>query len=141
MIANECAIIAETNRRIHNEKSEFKTSVFEVFSQDVDGMSYDEKMRLIEKYVVEYQQKNDDLRSKPNRGESWTDEELRVILQDAPTKSNCVKYAKIFGRGYGSIEQIYRWASTDDQTVKEKRPDDAFIAHVKQIAKEVGWRA
>ena len=123
------------------KKSEFKTSVFEVFSQDVDGMSYDEKMRLIEKYVVEYQQKNDDLRSKPNRGESWTDEELRIILQDAPTKSNCVKYAKIFGRGYGSIEQIYRWASTDDQTVKEKRPDDAFVAHVKQIAKEVGWRA
>ena len=123
------------------KKSEFKTCIFEIFSQDVDGMSYDEKMRLIEKYVVEYQQKNDDLRSKPNKGESWTDEELRVILQDAPTKSNCVKYAKIFGRGYGSIEQIYRWASTDDQTVKEKRPDDAFIAHVKQIAKEVGWRA
>ena len=123
------------------KKSEFKTCVFEIFSQDVDGLSYDEKMRLIEKYVVEYQQKNDDLRSKPNKGESWTDEELRIILQDAPTKSNCVKYAKIFGRGYGSIEQIYRWASTDDQTVKEKRPDDAFIAHVKQIAKEVGWRA
>ena len=123
------------------KKSEFKTCIFEIFSQDVEGLSYDEKMRLIEKYVVEYQQKNDDLRSKPNKGESWTDEELRIILQDAPTKSNCVKYAKIFGRGYGSIEQIYRWASTDDQTVKEKRPDDAFIAHVKQIAKEVGWRA
>ena len=123
------------------KKSEFKTSIFEAFSQDVDGMSYDEKIRLIERYVVEYQQKNDDLRNKPNRGESWTDEELRVILQDAPTKSNCVKYAKIYGRGYGSIEQIYRWASTDDQTVKEKRPDDAFVAHVKKIAKEVGWRA
>lgn len=123
------------------KKSEFKVSVFEAFSQDVDGMSYDEKVRLIEKYVIEYQQKNDDLRDKPNRGESWTDEELRVILQDAPTKANCVKYAKIYGRGYGSIEQIYRWASTDDQTVKEKRPDDAFVAHVKKIAKEVGWRA
>lgn len=123
------------------KKAEFKAKVFEVFSLDIDGISYDEKMRLIEKYIVEYQQKNDDLRNKPNRGESWTDEELRIILQDAPTKSNCVKYSKIFGRGYGSIEQIYRWASTDDQTVREKRPDDAFVAHVKKIAKEVGWRA
>lgn len=123
------------------KQAKFKASIFEAFSQEVEGMSYDEKMRLIEKYVIEYQQKNDDLRTKPNRGEPWTDEELRVILQDAPTKSSCVKYAKIFGRGYGSIEQIYRWASTDDQTVREKRPDDAFVAHVKQIAKEVGWRA
>lgn len=123
------------------KKAHFKAQMFALFDADVDGFSYDEKIRLIEKYVIEYQQKNDDMRNKPNRGESWTDEELRVILSDAPTKSNCVKYAKIFGRGYGSIEQIYRWASTDDQTIKEKRPDDAFVAHVKRIAKEAGWRA
>ncbi len=123
------------------KKSEFKMSLFELFNADVDGVTYDDKMRLIERYIIEYQQKNDDRRSKPNRGASWTDEELRVILSDAPTKSNCVKYAKIFGRGYGSIEQIYRWASTDDQTVEEKRPDDVFIAHIKKIAKELGWRA
>lgn len=123
------------------KKMEFKDCLFSLMSADVEGLSYEEKMRLIEKYLTEYQIKNDDKRVKPNRGGSWTDEELRVVLSDAPTKSNCVKYAKIFGRGYGSIEQIYRWASTDDQTVKEKRPDDAFVLHVKTIAKELGWRA
>lgn len=60
---------------------------------------------------------------------------------DAPTKRNCIKYAKIFGRGYGSIEEIYRWASTDDKTVQEKRPNVVFVGRVKKIAKELGWRA
>ena len=60
---------------------------------------------------------------------------------DAPTKRNCIKYAKIFGRGYGSIEEIYRWASTDDKTVQEKRPNDVFMGRAKKIAKELGWRA
>ena len=123
------------------KKTEYKTYLFELFDAPVDGVSYEERMALIERYLVEYQIKHDKQRDQPNRGDPWTDEELRVVMMDAPTKSNCIKYAKIFGRGYGSIEQIYRWASTDDQTVKEKRPDDIFVAHVKRIAKELGWRA
>ncbi len=122
-------------------KADFKTRMFDLLGADVENLSHEEKMRLAEKFLIEFQIKSDSKRKRPNRGESWTDEELRVVLSDAPTKSSCVKYAKIFGRGYGSIEQIYRWASTDDQTVKEKRPDDAFIKHVKIIAKELGWRA
>lgn len=122
-------------------KVEFKRCLFELLDANVDGFSYEERMRLAEQYLTEFQIKNDDKREKPNRGESWTDEELRIVLADAPTKANCVKYAKIFGRGYGSIEQIYRWVSTDIQTVKEKRPDDTFVMHVKAIAKELGWRA
>jgi hypothetical protein len=123
------------------KKTEFKARLFELWDVKIDDVSYEEKMKLIERYFTEFQIKHDEQRDRPNKGDSWTDEELRVVLMDAPTKSNCIKYAKIFGRGYGSIEQIYRWASTDDRTVKEKRPDDAFVAHVKQIAKELGWRA
>ncbi len=123
------------------KESEFKARLFEVFSSNVDGLSYEEKIGYIEKCLIEYQIKNDESRDTPNKGNSWTDEELRVVLSDAPTKSNCIKYAKIFGRGYGSIEQIYRWASTTDKDVKRKRPDDVFVNHVKRIAKEQGWRA
>lgn len=123
------------------KKTEFKARLFELWDIKIDDVSYKDKMKLIERYFIEFQIKHDEQRDRPNKGDSWTDEELRVVLMDAPTKSNCIKYAKIFGRGYGSIEQIYRWASTDDRTVKEKRPDDAFVAHVKQIAKELGWRA
>lgn len=122
------------------KKTEFKARLFELWDIKIDDVSYEDKMKLIERYFIEFQIKHDEQRDRPNKGDSWTDEELRVVLMDAPTKSNCIKYAKIFGRGYGSIEQIYRWASTDDRTVKEKRPDDAFVAHVKQIAKELGWR-
>lgn len=78
----------------------------------------------------------------PNRNEHWSDDQLRAILSDAPTQENCVKHAKAFGRGYGSIEQIYRWAATDAKTIKSKgRDNDAFTQQVKRIAKNLGWRA
>lgn len=73
--------------------------------------------------------------------EPWTDDQLRVVLSDAPTKENCLKHARAFARGYGAIEQIYRWAATTDKQVKTKRPDDAFVAQIKRVAKELGWRA
>lgn len=59
---------------------------------------------------------------------------------DAATKSNCIKYAKIFKRGYGSIEQIYRWASTPNKDLSEERKEDSFIKQIKKVAKEIGFR-
>lgn len=72
----------------------------------------------------------------------WTDDELRVVLSDAPTKENCLKHARGFGRGYGAIEQIYRWAATDAKRIAYKgRSDDAFIKQIKRVAKQLGCRA
>jgi len=75
------------------------------------------------------------------KGKPWTDDELRVVLSDAPTKENCLKHARGFSRGYGAIEQIYRWAATSDAVIRRKRPDDTFIAQIKRVAKQLGWRA
>lgn len=65
-------------------------------------------MILVHNLLVDYEKENESLRDISNKGEKWADEELKIILSDAPTKENCVKYAKLFKRGYGSIEQIYR---------------------------------
>ena len=102
------------------KKTEFKSRLFELFSAPVEGFSYEERMDLIEKYFIDYQIKND--------------------AQHSPSKRNCIKFSRIFKRGYGSIEQIYRWASTDDKTVQEKKSTNKYIAQVKKIAKEQGWR-
>ena len=76
-----------------------------------------------------------------NKGNPWTDDELKVILSFAPTKNNCLLLAKAFKRGYGSIEQIFRWATTDSKRIEEAgRLEDAFVQQVKRIAKELGWR-
>ena len=123
------------------KKSEFQQSLILAFDQPVDGMSFEERMELIEKCFSEYQKKNDKKRERQNYGKPWSDRDLRIVLQSAPTVENCLRYAKLFGRGYGSIELIYRWASTADQDIPEDKSDDVFIAHVKRIAKEVGWRA
>ena len=76
-----------------------------------------------------------------NKLSAWTDDELRVVISEAPTKENCVRFARAFKRGYGSIEQIYRWALAPDTTIKAKREDDKFIKQIKSIAKQLGWRA
>lgn len=75
------------------------------------------------------------------KGKPWSDDELRVVLSDAPTKENCLKHARGFNRGSGAIEQIYRWAATSDTEVARKRPDHEFIAQIKRVAKQQGWRA
>lgn len=77
--------------------------------------------------------------SKKNKGKPWSDSELTVILSDAPTKSNCKKYAQAFKRGLGSIELIYRWAMTSKKDIKRKRGDEKFVNQVKRISKKVGW--
>lgn len=74
-----------------------------------------------------------------NKGKPWTDEELEVVLSDAPTKANCEKYAKAFKRGVGSIEQIYRWAMTSKKDINKKRPGEKFVNQVKRVSKIVGW--
>ena len=77
-----------------------------------------------------------------NKGKPWTDEELKVVLSFAPTKENCLLLAKAFKRGYGSIEQIFRWATPDLGIIKEsERKNNAFILQIKRIYKELGWRA
>lgn len=123
------------------KKTEYKEMLFDVFNVDVDGMEYNARMVLIEKYFIEYQRKNEDKRECPNSGKPWSDEDLHIILESSPTTENCLKYAKLYGRGYGSIEQIYRWAATPDKEVERKRPNDSFIAQIKRVAKEIGWRA
>lgn len=74
-----------------------------------------------------------------NKGKSYTDEELRLILEAAPTKANALKFAKVFKRRTGGIEQIYRWAAASNKRIEETRPDDKFIRQIQRISKELGW--
>lgn len=124
------------------KKSEFKHELLGLFSKSVDGISFQEKMRFIETVFIEHyaSKDNEKLRDCSKKGKFWLDEELQIILQDAPTKANCLKYAILFKRGYGSIEQIYRWAATSDEDVERKRPDDAFIKQIKKVSKEIKLR-
>lgn len=119
---------------------EFKQQLYDVFDLDVDGMDFCRKTELIKKTLLEYQKDNEDKRDTSNKGEKWTDEQLKIILSDAPSAENCMKYAVLFKRGYGSIEQIYRWSTTQYQDLSERRREDSFIMQIKRVAKELGLR-
>lgn len=82
---------------------------------------------------------NEELRDISNKGKSWEDEELKIILSDAPTKENCLKYAKLFKRGHGSKEQIYIWTTRPNKNIPENRKKYAFIRQVKTVAQEIGF--
>jgi uncharacterized protein PM1205 len=122
------------------KRKDFKESLYDTLDNEVDGMSYDEKMTLVHSLLVDYEKDNEEKRDISNKGCKWSDEELKIILSDAPTKENCIKYARLFKRGYGSIEQIYRWSVTTTKEMSEERKNDSFIIQVKRIAKELGIR-
>lgn len=122
------------------KRKEFKENLFAALDNDVDGISYDEKMILVHNLLVDYEKENEVKRDVTKEGEKWTDEELKIILADAPTKENCVKYARLFKRGYGSIEQIYRWSVTPKKDMSDERKEDSFVQQVKRVAKELGIR-
>lgn len=122
------------------KRKEFKEIFFGALDNDVDEMSYDEKMTLVHNLLVDYEKENESKRDTSNKGGKWTDEELKVILSDAPTKENCMKYAKLFKRGYGSVEQIYRWSTTAKADMSEERKEDSFVMQIKRVAKELGLR-
>lgn len=122
------------------KRKDFKESLYDALDNEVDGMSYDEKMTLVHSLLVDYEKDNEEKRDISNKGCKWSDEELKIILFDAPTKENCIKYARLFKRGYGSIEQIYRWSVTTTKEMSEERKNDSFIIQVKRIAKELGIR-
>ena len=122
------------------KRKDFKESLYDALDNEVDGMSYDEKMTLVHSLLVDYEKDNEEKRDISNKGCKWSDEELKIILSDAPTKENCIKYARLFKRGYGSIEQIYRWSVTTTKEMSEERKNESFIIQVKRIAKELGIR-
>lgn len=122
------------------KRKEFKENLFAALDNDVDDITYDEKMVLVHNLLVDYEKENETKRDITNKGEKWTDEELKIILSAAPTKENCVKYARLFKRGYGSIEQIYRWSVTPKKDMSDERKEDSFVNQVKRIAKELGIR-
>lgn len=122
------------------KRKEFKENLFAALDNDVDGISYDEKMILVHNLLVDYEKENEVKRDVTKKGEKWTDEELKIILADAPTKENCVKYARLFKIGYGSIEQIYRWSVTPKKDMSDERKEDSFVQQVKRVAKELGIR-
>ena len=110
------------------------------FYEKLDKISIENKDKLIKEYLFE-KEKNENF-DQSNKGKLWTDDELKVILSFAPTKENCLLLVKAFKRGYGSIEQIFRWATTDMKNINNsERKDDSFVLQVKKIYKEMGWRA
>jgi hypothetical protein len=117
----------------------FRDAVRALLNQRAAGMTPEEKIAAVRVELMDF------LRSQslpePNKGKPWTDDQLRVILAHAPTQENTVLLARAFGRGYGSIEQIFRWAGQSEKRITEERGDNAFIQQVLRIRKEVRWRS
>lgn len=119
-------------------KIEFRDAIRSLLDQTAE-LSLDEKLAIIQQCCVDQQATAGFDES--NKGKPWTDDELRIVLQHAPTRENCIRLARAYRRGYGSIEQIYRWAAASASDVEAKRHDDSFVLQIKRVAKQLGWRA
>lgn len=121
-------------------KTEFRDQLNNLLTDGIEDQTFDETLTYTYQLLIKYQKENEDKRDVTNRGKPWTDEELTIVLSAAPTIENSMRFAKLFKRKYGSIEHIYRWASTDDKDVSAKRENDTFVKQVKRIAKKLVWR-
>ena len=123
-------------------RRDVKAAVYELLDQDIDSLNIYEKIAVIKEVLISYQKDNEAYLDTANKGKPWTDEELEIILSESPTKENCARFARLFKRGYGSIEQIYRWAARSSKEIEEKgRTDDAFVQQIKRVVKRIGFRA
>jgi hypothetical protein len=121
-------------------KKSFKEELKKLLDSTVDKMDKSELINFAKNCICEFESVMpfDTM----NKGSSWTDDELKIVLSLPPTKENMLQLAKCFKRNIGSIEQIFRWAVTPKDVIKNKgRGNDAFIMQIKKIYKELGWRA
>jgi hypothetical protein len=118
---------------------EFRETVRALLNQTIEGLSPEQKTAAVRVELVDYL-RNQEF-AEPNKGKPWTDDQLRVVLSYAPTEENAILLARAFGRGYGSIEQIFRWAGASERRIEEERGDNAFIQQVLRIRKEIRWRS
>jgi hypothetical protein len=121
-----------------NER-EFRDAVRALLHADAETLTSDQRTALMRLELVDYQREQGF--PEPNKGKPWTDDQLRVVLSFAPTEENTVLLARAFGRGYGSIEQIFRWAGQSEKRIGEERGENAFIQQVLRIRKEIRWRS
>ena len=118
---------------------EFKKQLLALVSADVTDLSSHNKVAVAKQVLFEFEK--DAGHPEDNKNKPWSDDELRVVLSVAPTHENMLQLARAFKRGYGSIEQIFRWAGQSEKRIKSARTEDAFIQQIRRIRKEVGWRS
>lgn len=119
-------------------KAELKKRFIDAL-EGLEDLSEAEAKRIFIEALCEHMELNPWDQS--NKGKEWTDAELKVVMLDAPTKENCLKYALAFRRSVGSIELIYRWAMTPTKEIEEARSDNVFVLQIKRVSKELGWKA
>ncbi|MCC6963516.1 MAG: hypothetical protein IT585_09720 [candidate division Zixibacteria bacterium] len=120
------------------KKSDLRARLKELVSEGVDGMTWPECLSCCRRLLAEFDAEHiDDI---SNRGKPWSDAEIKIILRLPPTSESIALLARAFKRGAGSIEQIYKWAATEQQRIDEARPDDSFVKQIKRVANEIGWR-
>ncbi|HGS5284324.1 TPA: hypothetical protein ACMDQX_001687 [Vibrio cholerae] len=121
------------------KKREFQEKLRSLVQNQVEGYSWEEKMALVKNELFKLDKEFND--TPENKGQPWTDDEIRLVLSISPTSDNICTLAKALKRGHGSIEQVYRWAGQSPDRIKSERPDDAFVQRIEKIRKEVGWRS
>src|SRR5262245_44337097 len=111
------------------KKNEFKKRIDSLLTADVTGLEWDEKLALIQQRIVKIEKTRD--AHPENKRKPWSDDELRLVLRTAPTTDNIIMLARTFKRGYGSIEQIFRWAA-ERASIQQKRPNHSFANQIKR---------
>lgn len=74
------------------KKTEFQKKLRSLLIQDVEGLSWEEKLALVNSEVLKLDIERN---SEPeNKGKPWSDHELRLVLSMAPTRESIMLLSK-----------------------------------------------
>ena len=78
-------------------KTEYRNAIRALLNEQIADLSLDDKLSIVQQCAIDLQAASGF--EEGNKGNSWTDEELRVVLQHAPMKENCILLARAYRRG------------------------------------------
>lgn len=122
-------------------KNEFKNELENLLNEsvlksknDYNCLDIDEKVELV-KMITRKLEVNEFDQS--NTGKTWEVSEIELILSEAPTQDNVIKFAKLFKRSTDAVLLVYRWAATPQNIIDNgKYCDNSHVRKIKEIAKK-----
>jgi hypothetical protein len=73
-----------------------------------------------------------------NAGKPWTDEDVEIVLRQAPTSENCRVMGRLLGRSYSAIHWIYQLSPCSKEELKDcNQWANIFVRRVYQVSRKI----
>jgi hypothetical protein len=75
----------------------------------------------------------------PNSGTHWTDEDIEIVLSQAPLPSNCERMGRVLGRSSKAVRWVFQIGLCPRRKLVESDQwENAFVRQVAEVSHKMG---